>query len=91
MTTVNATGTFRLQAGGPGGTVKYTWIYKDTNSQGKSVVTVHTGSVVVAAGDTNAHVITDSYVHPNSSGTVQLIFSSPSYSSPNLTQSWTCR
>jgi len=79
------TGTFRMQAGGPGGTVTYSWVYKDTNT------IAHSGSVVVAAGDTSAHAISDSYVHPLSAGTVYLVFTSPSYASSSLQWSWTCR
>ena len=90
MTTVNMSGTFRMQAGGPGGTVTYSWVYKDTLN-GNTVITTHSGSVVVAAGDTSAHFITDSYLHPNSAGTVYLVFTSPWYAAPGLSQSWTCR
>jgi len=88
---VTSNGTFRMQAGGPGGTVKYTWIYKDTDVNGNTVVTTHSGSVVVAAGDTAPHSITDTYGPPNSAGTMQLVFTSPSYASQQLQQSWTCR
>jgi len=88
---VTSNGSFRLQAGGPGGAVNYTWIYKDTDANGNTVVTTHTGSLVVAAGDAAPHSITDSYSQPNSAGTMQLVFTSPSYASPQLQQSWTCR
>jgi hypothetical protein len=86
---VTATGTFRMQASGPGGTVDYTWIYKDTDINGNTVVTTHTGTVVVAAGDTAAHSLTDTYGPPNSAGTAQLVFTSPSYTTAQ--QSWSCR
>lgn len=69
----------------------YTWIYKDTDTSGQTVVTTHTGSVVVAAGDTAAHSFTDTYGPPNSAGTVQLVFNSPFYTSQQLQQSWSCR
>lgn len=90
MSTVSMSGSFRMAANGPGGTVKWTWVYKDTLN-GKTVVTTHSGSLVVAAGDTSAHFISDSYVHPNSSGSAYVIFTSPSYASLSLTQTWTCR
>jgi hypothetical protein len=79
-------GTFRMQAGGPGGTVKYSWVYKDN-----ATTVTHSGSIVVAAGDTAPHYISDSYVHPNSAGTAYLVFTSPWYASTGLQQSWTCR
>jgi hypothetical protein len=82
------TGTFRMQAGGPGGTVNYSWVYKDTNT---GVVTTHSGSVVVAAGGQGPFTITDSYVHPTSKGTVYVVFTTPSYASASLQQAWTCR
>lgn len=84
--TVTSTGTFRMQAGGPGGTVQYHWIRKD--SVGTYVS--QTYSIVVAAGDTAAHsVVTDTWNGPADSGTVQLVFTTPSYAvNP---QSFTCR
>jgi len=83
--TVTATGTFRMQAGGPGGTVRYNWIRKDSN--GTWVSPQYT--FVVAAGNTAAHsVVTDSWT-PASAGTEQLVFSTPGYAVP--VQSWTCR
>ena len=88
---MTSTGSFRMQAAGPGGTVTYTWIYKDTDANGNTVVTTNAGSVVVAAGDTAPHSIADTYSAPNSAGTMQLVFTSPSYASPQLQQSWTCR
>lgn len=90
-TTLNTVGTFRMQPNGPGGTVNFSWIYKDTNSSGQGVVTTHSGSLVVPAGALGPFSLTDSYVHPNSSGTVYLVFTSPWYTSPGLQQSWTCR
>ena len=85
MTTVNMTGTFRMTANGPGGTVKWNWVYKDNSG-----TYFHSGSLVVAAGDASPKTITDSY-HPVSGGTVYLAFTSPWYTAPGLTQSWTCR
>lgn len=85
MSTVTATGTFRLQAGGPGGTVKYVWIRKD--SSGTHVSATH--SITVAAGDTSAHfTVTDTWT-PKSSGSEQLVFTTPSYTV--APQSFTCR
>jgi len=47
-------------------------------------------SIVVAAGDAAAHsVVTDSWVGPADSGTVQLVFTTPGYAV--TPQSFTCR
>jgi hypothetical protein len=83
--TVTATGTFRMQAGGPGGTVQYHWTRKDGN-----VTTVsQTYSIVIPAGNTAAHsVVTDSWT-PADSGTEQLVFTNPGFAV--APQSWTCR
>lgn len=88
--TVTATGTFRLAAGGPGGVVKYSWIEKDTDpNTGQTRVTVKNYTITIAAGDASAHsVVTDSWT-PASSGTEQLVFSSPSDSL--APQSFSCR
>lgn len=83
--TVTATGTFRLAANGPGGTVQYQWIRKDSSGTVASQVY----SIVVAAGDTSAHsVVTDSWT-PASAGTEQLFFLNPSYGV--TPQSFNCR
>ena len=83
--TVTSTGTFRMQAGGPGGTVQYHWIRKDTTT-----VVSQLYSLVVAAGDTAAHsVVTDSWSGPADSGTVQLVVTTPGYAV--TPQSFTCR
>jgi hypothetical protein len=83
--TVTATGTFRMQASGPGGTVQYHWIRKDSNG----TVVSQTYSIVVAAGDSAAHsVVTDSWT-PASAGTEQLVFTTPGYTV--APQSFTCR
>jgi hypothetical protein len=84
-TTVNATGTFRMQAGGPGGTVQYHWIYKDSGGTQVSA----TYSIVVAAGDTSAHFTVAGSWKPASAGSVQLVFSSPSYAT--AVTNFTCR
>jgi hypothetical protein len=82
---VTATGTFRMQAGGPGGTVQYYWIRKDSNG----TVVSQTYKIVVAAGDAAAHsVVTDSWT-PASSGSEQLVFTTPGFAV--APQSWTCR
>jgi hypothetical protein len=82
---VTATGTFRMVANGPGGTVQYYWIRKDSN--GTVVSQVY--SIVVAAGDTTAHfTVTDSW-SPASSGSEQLVFTNPS--DAIAPQSWACR
>jgi hypothetical protein len=84
--TVTTTGTFRMGANGPGGTVQYHWTRKD--STGTYLSQVY--SIVVAAGDTAAHsVVTDSWVAPADSGTVQLVFTTPAYAV--APQSFTCR
>ena len=83
--TITATGSFRMAANGPGGTVSYVWIRKD--SKGTKVSQTYT--IVVAAGDTSAHsVVTDSW-KPASSGSEQLVFTTPGLSV--TPQSWTCR
>jgi hypothetical protein len=83
--TVTATGTFRLAANGPGGTVSYQWIRKDSTGTVASQIYY----ITVAAGDTSAHaVVTDSWT-PASSGTEQLFFLNPSYGV--TPQSFTCR
>lgn len=83
--TVTATGSFRMQAGGPGGTVQYHWIRKDSNG----TVVSQTYSIVIAAGDAAAHsVVTDSWT-PASAGTEQLVFTTPSFTV--APQSFTCR
>ncbi len=86
MSTVTATGTFRMAAGGPGGWVSYTWINKDNT--GPKVIAE--SPIWVNAGDTSLHTVaTDSWAAPASPGSVQLVFSTPSYSvTPS---SFTCR
>jgi hypothetical protein len=85
LDTITASGTFRLVAGGPGGTVHYKWIRKDSN--GTWVSPDYT--IVVAAGDSAAHAVaSDSWI-PASNGSEQLVFSIPSYTV--APQSFTCR
>jgi hypothetical protein len=84
--TVTSTVTFRLAANGPGGTVTYQWIHKDSNGTVASQVY----SIVVAAGDSSAHqVVTDTWNAPASAGTVQLFFLNPSYGV--TPQSFSCK
>jgi hypothetical protein len=83
--TVGATGTFRMQAGGPGGTVSYHWTYKDSAGTQLSP----TYNLVVAAGDTAAHITVAGSWKPASSGSVQLVFTTPGYAVP--LQNFTCR
>ena len=75
-----------MQAGGPGGTVRYNWIRKDSNG----TVVSQTYSYVIAAGDpgTAHYTVTDTWT-PASSGTEQLVFTTPGYAV--APQSWTCR
>jgi hypothetical protein len=83
--TVTATGNFRMMANGPGGTVSYYWIRKD--SSGTVASQVYT--IFVAAGDQSLHqVVTDSWT-PASAGTEQLFFSVPSYGV--TPQSFSCK
>jgi hypothetical protein len=80
---VTATGTFRTN--GVGGTVTYSWVRKD--STGTRVIAEP--AITIAPGDTSAHsVVTDSW-SPESGGTEQLVFTSPS--APALApQAWSC-
>ena len=79
-------GTFRMVPNGPGGTVYYNWIRKDSNG----TVVSQTYSYVIAAGDpgTAHYTVTDTWT-PASSGTEQLVFTTPGYAV--APQSWTCR
>jgi hypothetical protein len=86
MSTVTATGSFRMAANGPGGWVSYNWIQKD--SKGTQVIAE--AKIWVNAGDTSLHTVaTDTWTTPASSGSVQLVFTTPSYSV--TAQSFTCR
>jgi hypothetical protein len=77
-----ATGTFRTN--GAGGTVTYFWIHKDDT--GTHPQPLHT--LAVAKGDTSSHpVVTDRWA-PESSGSDQLVFVTPTY--PLAAQSFNC-
>jgi hypothetical protein len=88
FTTVIASGSFATN--GVGGTVTYYWV--ETDSTGSHVV--NEPPIVVAAGNTSTHsVVTDKWV-PASSGTEQLVFTTPQAQAPatqSITQSFTCR
>jgi hypothetical protein len=83
---VTSTGTFRMGANAPAGWVNYNWIRKDSSG-----TTVIAGTPVwVNAGDTSAHAVSaDSWTAPASAGTVQLVFTSPSFAV--APQSFDCR
>lgn len=89
MTTVTASGTFRMQAGGPGGWVHYEWIRHDNN--GPQVISE--SPIFVAAGDTSAHAVaTDVWTARASLGTEQLVFTTPSLAlTPQPQPPFTCR
>jgi hypothetical protein len=74
-----------MQAGGPGGTVSYHWIFKD--SAGTKVSPTYT--LVVAAGDTAPHITVTGSWKPASAGSVQLVFTTPS--STVAPTNFTCR
>jgi hypothetical protein len=79
---VTATGSFTTN--GAGGTVSYFWIRKDDT--GTHVQPTHT--LAIAKGDTSSHpVVTDQWT-PNSSGSEQLVFVSPTY--PLAAKSFNC-
>ena len=83
--TVTATGTFSMQAGGPGGAVKYHWIRTDSRGS----LSGPTYTIMVAAGDIATHsVVTDSWT-PASAGSAQLVFSTPGYAV--TPQSFSCK
>jgi hypothetical protein len=83
---VTTTGTFHLAPNGPGGTVFYHWVHTDSNG----TVAGQVYTIVVAAGDATTHsVATDSWNAPASPGSVQLVFTTPSYSV--TAQSFDCR
>jgi hypothetical protein len=83
--TVTATGTFSMQASGPGGTVQYHWVRVDS----KGTKSSPTYSIVVAAGNIATHsVVSDSWT-PASAGSDQLVFSTPGYAVTS--QSFDCK
>ncbi len=75
-----------MVANGPGGWVSYQWIRKDSN--GPQVIAE--ASIWVNPGDNSLHTVaTDTWTAPASGGTVQLVFTTPSYSV--TPQSFSCR
>jgi len=77
-----ATGSFTTN--GKGGTVNYHWVRKDSSG----TRTGTSGKLVIAVGDTSWHAVAQDKWTPKSSGTEQLVFTSPSYTvSPT---SFTC-
>ena len=83
QTTVTANGGFTTN--GVGGTVSYHWVRVD--NQGNRTIGA-SGTIQVAAGDTNLHGVTSDTFTPVHSGSDQLVFLSPAYSVP--AQSWNC-
>src|SRR2546430_2495448 len=83
QTTVTGTGGFTTN--GVGGSVSYQWVRVD--NQGKRTIGA-SGTIQVAAGDTNLHGVTSDTFTPVHSGSDQLVFLSPAYSVP--AQSWNC-
>ncbi len=83
QTTVTAAGGFTTN--GVGGPVSYQWVRVD--NQGKRTIGA-SGTIQVAAGDTNLHGVTSDTFTPVHSGSDQLVFLSPAYSVP--AQSWNC-
>ena len=83
QTTVTAAGGFTTN--GVGGSVSYQWVRVD--NQGKRTIGA-SGTIQVAAGDTNLHGVTSDIFTPVHSGSDQLVFLSPAYSVP--AQSWNC-
>ena len=81
--TVTAAGGFTTN--GVGGSVSYHWVRVD--NQGNATIGA-SGTIQVAAGDTNLHVVTSDTFTPVHSGSDQLVFLSPAYSVP--AQSWNC-
>jgi hypothetical protein len=82
-TLITANGSFTTN--GVGGTVRYEWIRKD----GATTIHVARPPMIIAAGDTSAHsVVPDAWI-PQSDGTEQLVFLSPS--APSLApKAWNC-
>jgi outer membrane biosynthesis protein TonB len=83
QTTVTASGGFTTN--GVGGPVSYQWVRVD--NQGKRTIGA-SGTIQVAAGDTNLHGVTSDTFTPVHSGSDQLVFLSPAYSV--TAQSWNC-
>ena len=83
QTTVTAAGGFTTN--GVGGTVSYQWVRVD--NQGNRTMGA-SGTIQVAVGDSNLHLVTSDIFTPIHSGSDQLVFLSPAYSVP--AQSWNC-
>src|SRR6266566_2565702 len=83
QSTVTAVGGFTTN--GVGGTVSYQWVRVD--NQGNRT-NGPSGTIQVAAGDSNLHQVTSDIFTPVHSGSDQLVFLSPAYSVP--AQSWNC-
>ena len=83
QTTVTAAGGFTTN--GVGGPVSYQWVRVD--NQGKRTIGA-SGTIQLAAGDTNLHGVTRDIFTPVHSGSDQLVFLSPAYSV--AAQSWNC-
>jgi len=79
------TGVGGFATNGLGGTVSYQWVRVD--NQGQRTIGA-SGTIQVAAGDTNLHGVTSDTFTPVHSGSDQLVFLSPAYSVP--AQSWNC-
>ncbi|MDQ6711747.1 MAG: hypothetical protein M3Z28_00965 [Candidatus Dormibacteraeota bacterium] len=73
------TATGRFTTNGAGGTVTYYWV-RNGAAQPRQ-------SIVINKGDTTTKVVTDTWT-PNSAGSEQLVFVSPSYATQ--TQSFNC-
>jgi len=83
QSTVTAVGGFTTN--GVGGTVSYQWVRVDNQGNRTNGAS---GTIQVAAGDSNLHQVTSDIFTPVHSGSDQLVFLSPAYSVP--AQSWNC-
>ncbi len=83
QSTVTAVGGFTTN--GVGGTVSYQWVRVDNQGNRTNGAS---GTIQVAAGDSNLHQVTSDIFTPVHSGSDQLVFLTPAYSVP--AQSWTC-
>lgn len=78
-----ASGSFTTN--GVGGTVRYEWIRRDSTG----THTVARPAITIAPGDTSAHSVLPDVWAPESSGTEQLVFLSPS-APPLAPKAWHC-
>ena len=83
QSTVTAVGGFTTN--GVGGSVSYQWVRVDNQGNRTNGAS---GTIQVAAGDSNLHQVTSDIFTPVHSGSDQLVFLSPAYSVP--AQSWNC-